>query len=77
MLKKLMFFFLFFFISLTNVFAEEVNLYLFYSKTCSTCAKEKVYLEELKGKYDYLNVIMYEVTENEDNNSLMKNVKEA
>lgn len=77
MLKKLMFFFLFFFISLTNVFAEEVNLYLFYSKTCSTCAKEKVYLEELKGKYDYLNVIMYEVTENEENNSLMKNVKEA
>lgn len=49
-----------------NVNAEEkVRLYLFHSKSCIHCAQARSYLEEIKDKYKYLEVNMYEVSEQE------------
>lgn len=47
-------------------YAGEVcnDVYLFYSKTCPYCAKEKVFLEALEKKYPALDVQYIEVSEN-------------
>lgn len=42
---------------------NEVNLYLFYSKTCPHCKKEQEYLKTLEKKYDNLKIHKYEVSE--------------
>lgn len=48
-----------------NIKAEEtVRLYLFHSNSCVHCAEAKSYLEEIKDKYDYLEIYMYEMNEN-------------
>jgi len=59
-----------------NVSAKEnVKLYLFYGDGCPHCASEKEFLKELDNKYDNLEIIMYEVWYNEENATLMDNVK--
>ena len=51
-----------------NVEAKEtLRLYLFHSNSCIHCAEEKAYLEKIKKKYDYLEIYMYEVSEEETN----------
>ena len=60
----------------SNVEAKEnVKLYLFYDDGCPHCASEKEFLSRLEKKYDNLDVIMYEVWYNEENSTLMNNVK--
>lgn len=54
---------------------EPVKLYLFYGDGCPHCAAEKEYLKELKTKHKNLEVITYEVWYNEENATLMENVK--
>ena len=62
---------------ITNIKAEEnlVNLYLFYSKTCSHCEAEMELLEELQEDYDNLKIYKYEISENE-NSLLLSKVSE-
>jgi len=45
---------------------NEVRIYLFWGKGCPHCAKEKLFLEEMKSKYP-LRVVEYEVYYNETN----------
>ena len=52
-----------------NVLAKDnnkVTLYLFHRDSCPHCKAEIKYLETLKDKYDYLEIIEYEVSENKD-----------
>lgn len=63
----------FFFIS--NVSAKEVNLYLFHGDGCPHCEEEIEYLNSIENEYNYLNIIKYEVWYNEDNSTLLNNVK--
>ena len=51
------------FIPNVNAKEKQVNLYLFYSKTCPHCAKEKKYLEKLEKKYSNLKIHKYEISE--------------
>src|SRR5574344_1511802 len=68
---------LLFFIPTSTHALESVDLYLFHSATCEHCQAERAYLEELQTEYPNLNVHLYEVTDDKDNASLMKKVKEA
>lgn len=76
-LKKLVFLFLIIVLFIPNIKAQEkVDIYLFYSELCSTCKAEEEYLEEYK-KDNNVNVIMYEVTRNEENAKLLSDVRNA
>ena len=78
MFKKIGLLLVLFLLGITNVKSENnVNLYLFYSETCITCASEEKYLNDIKDDYPYLNVITYEVTKNEDNDKLLNDVRKA
>lgn len=57
--------------------AKEVNLYLFHGDGCPHCAKEREYLKTLEKEYEQLNVHLYEVWYDEDNQELMEKVKTA
>lgn len=60
-----------------NVSAKEpVTLYLFYSDSCPHCAAEKEYLKKLQDEKPNLEVILYEVSHNEENSILLDQVKE-
>lgn len=51
---------------------EKVRLYLFHSNSCPHCADEKAFLEEIKDKYDYLEIYKFEVGEQETLDLLYK-----
>ena len=62
---------------ISNVSAKEnVKLYLFYNYDCPHCAEEKVYLSQLEEEYDNLEIIKYEVKQNEENRELLSNFLE-
>lgn len=64
------------FLLCNNVSAKEpVKLYLFYGDGCPHCAAEKEYLEKLQNKHPDMKIIMYEVGYNEENATLMNDVK--
>lgn len=54
-----------FFISFGRVHAQEINLQLnldfYYSKTCSHCIAENVFLDKIEGKYEGLTINRYAV----------------
>lgn len=57
-----------------EVFAEEdnnqdneVKLYLFYSSVCTHCADEREFLDSIEDDYPTLEIVRYEVNENEMN----------
>lgn len=62
---------------ISNIRAEEnlVNLYLFYSNTCSHCEAEMKLLDELQEDYDNLRIYKYEISEDE-NSLLLSKVSE-
>ncbi len=66
-LKKFLLIFILSFCFITNVKAKDnqVNLYLFYSKTCPHCAKEQKNLEKIEKKYDNLIIHKYEISKKE------------
>lgn len=55
---------------------EKITIYLFYSDTCPHCREEKEFLDEFLIDKD-IDLKMYEVTKNEDNNRLLTLVKES
>lgn len=59
----------------TLVSAKEVNLYLFLGDGCPHCAKEREYLKEIEKEYDDVNIHLYEVWYDTDNQELMEKVK--
>lgn len=63
-----------------NTFAEEneIRLYLFHSETCPHCKEEIEYLDTIKDDYPNLDIVKYEVSNNEMNyNFYNKVIKEA
>lgn len=63
-----------------NTFAEEneIRLYLFHSETCPHCKDEIEYLDTIKDDYPNLDIVKYEVSNNEMNyNFYNKVIKEA
>lgn len=75
--KNIFLSFILFFLMITSVSAEDnkVTLYLFYGEECPHCAEEKEFLKELQERYDELNIELYEVWHDENNQSLMNEVK--
>ncbi len=60
----------------SNIYAKEVNAYLFYGKGCPHCAELEKYLDkEYKNDKD-LTIYRYEVWNNEDNVKLWNKVQE-
>jgi len=43
---------------------KTVKLYLFWREGCSHCHEERLFLQDLKGKYPELQVVEYEVSQN-------------
>lgn len=62
---------------ISNISAEEnlVNLYLFYSNTCSHCEAEMKLLDELQEDYDNLKIYKYEIS-GDENSLLLSQVSE-
>lgn len=64
------------FIPVINTTAKEeknlVNIYLFYSDSCSHCKKEKELLKELEKEYSNIRIYKYEIGEQENSNLLGK-----
>ena len=76
-LKKILisclFAFMVFLLFNVRVLAKEVNVYMFYGKTCPHCEEAYEYLKSIENKYD-LNIYRYEVWYDEENQKLMKDV---
>lgn len=71
-IKKIVFILLLCLIFIPGVKAEEkVRLYLFYNYDCPHCAEEKIYLGQLEEEYDNLEVIKYEVKQDEKNREFL------
>lgn len=77
-LNKILFVLILCFLWIPICFAEEdIDLYLFYGDGCPHCAHEKEFLGEIKDDYPNLNVHLYEVWYNDENQTLMGEVKAA
>ena len=77
-IKKIIFFMVMFCFLIPFASAEEkVDLYLFYGSGCPHCASEKEFLEQIEPNYEQLEVHLYEVWSNEENQELLGKVKEA
>ena len=76
-LKKILisclFAFMVFLLFNVRVLAKEVNVYMFYGKTCPHCEDAYEYLKSVENKYD-LNIYRYEVWYDEENQELMNDV---
>lgn len=60
-------------------FAQEnkaVNIYFFWVKGCPHCAREKIFLKSLEGKYENLEVKSFEIGSNQENIQLLKKIGE-
>lgn len=55
---------------------EKQTLYFFHSETCIHCKKAKEWFPEVKKKYKDLEIVSYEISENEDNAELFLKVIE-
>jgi thiol-disulfide isomerase/thioredoxin len=80
MMKKLIFFVFFLtfiFGSFSFILAQgKVEVNFFYSQTCPYCAKEKIFLDELKEKYPEVEIKEYEITQSWENQELLKSFYE-
>ncbi|MBT4917577.1 thioredoxin family protein [Candidatus Peregrinibacteria bacterium] len=54
-----------------NAQANQVDLVLFYGEGCTYCSKAQVYLDDLQKEYPSLNVIEYEVYNDQENYDLL------
>lgn len=55
---------------------DKVNVYLFHGNGCPHCASEIEFLESIQSDYPYMNLIKYEIWENEENEALAEQVKQ-
>ena len=76
-LTKLLFIFLFVFLTpfIVNAKNKEITLYFFHGDGCPHCAEEEKYLQTLN--YDELKIVRYEVWYNEENAALLEQVENA
>ncbi|MEG2322253.1 MAG: hypothetical protein RSB71_02070 [Bacilli bacterium] len=75
-MKKLGFICFLFLLLISNVSAKEkVDIHLFYSDLCSTCAEEEEFLNNYIKDKDYINIIKYEVTKDSSNAKLLNDVR--
>ncbi len=74
-IKYLFFVVLFLFLA-KPAFAQEATLHFFWSYGCPHCAKEKAFLETLKGKYPKLKVNEYEVSSSPQNLEILQKTGE-
>lgn len=72
-INKIFFFLFIFILFISNVNAEEVNIYLFHSDTCQHCKAEINFLNEIKDEYD-IKLNLYEVDKNDENMDFMISV---
>jgi thiol-disulfide isomerase/thioredoxin len=56
---------------------NQVNIYFFHDPLCLHCQEEEIFLEELKAEYQSINVIVIDVTANDENQILFEKVKSA
>ncbi len=64
-----------FFLGPTQVRADKpVTLYFFWSKGCSHCAEEKVFLAQMQTKYPELIIRDFEISTNQENLNLLRTV---
>lgn len=56
---------------------DKIDVYLFYGDGCPHCQSEKEFLKELKQKYNQIEIHMYETWYSNENNDLMRRVKNA
>ena len=54
---------------------DMITLYLFYGDGCPHCAQEKIFLDSIKDSYDNLDIVMYEVWKNPENQKFLEQVK--
>ena len=59
-------------ISTDFVFAQGVEINLFYSNTCPHCKKEKEFLKIIKENYPEVKINEYEIIESKENQGLLK-----
>jgi thiol-disulfide isomerase/thioredoxin len=76
MLKKILTIFVFAFLlaPFASVFAQgqkDVNVYFFWGDGCPHCAKEEIFLNELKGRYSNISVHDFEIWKNSMNRELL------
>jgi thiol-disulfide isomerase/thioredoxin len=79
MRKKILAFFLLIFTvfllaSPVNADEEKKTVYLFWSKSCPHCAKEKTFLKTLEQKYPEIEVKDFEISTNQENQALFERV---
>lgn len=61
----------------TKVDNNKINLYLFHGKECPHCEEERIWLKKIEKEYkEYLNIYMFEVWHDDENASMMNDVKE-
>jgi thiol-disulfide isomerase/thioredoxin len=54
---------------------NQVNIYFFHDPLCLHCQDEEEFLEELKEEYENINVIVFDVTANDENQILFEKTK--
>ncbi|MBS7021070.1 MAG: glutaredoxin family protein [Firmicutes bacterium] len=55
---------------------DKLNVYLFHGNGCPHCEAEIEFLESIQSDYPYMNLIKYEIWENEENQALAEQVKQ-
>ena len=55
--------------------SEKITLYLFHGSTCPHCKEAREYLNEIQNQYPEMEVVGYEVFEDEKNNQLLTEVR--
>jgi cytochrome c biogenesis protein CcdA len=77
LLNYILVFLLFFCFAINVNGKEKIKVYFFHGDGCPHCAKEEIFLKEIKEKYkEKINIIDYETWNNDDNKDLMLKVKE-
>lgn len=62
---------------LTKAETKQIDMYLFHSESCPHCREEIEYLEEYIKTNQDIKLNLYEITKNEDNYNLLRNVQEV
>ncbi len=56
--------------------SETLNIYFFWGDGCPHCAKEEIFLQNLKQKYENIKINDYEVWHNQQNRNLLMTIGE-
>ena len=67
--------FFFFVIPFSAYASNDLDIHLFYSKTCPHCKDERSYLDEFLKDRKNIKLHLYEITENKENREFLKKVQ--